>query len=130
MGRNRKPLLAAAALAAVAAVLLGLWYMTRPQTQEGEKQVTVEVIHADQTKKEFSYQTDAEYLGELLAQENLAEGESGPYGLYITTVDGETAQEGLRQWWAITKDGQRVDTGADVTPIADGDRFELTMSTY
>ena len=130
MGRNRKPLLAAAALAAVAAVLLGLWYMTRPQTQEGEKQVTVEVIHADQTKKEFSYQTDAEYLGELLTQENLAEGESGPYGLYITTVDGETAQEDLRQWWAITKDGQRVDTGADVTPIADGDRFELTMSTY
>ena len=130
MGRNRKPLLAAAALAAVAAVLLGLWYMTRPQTQEGEKQVTVEVIHADQTKKEFSYQTDAEYLGELLAQENLAEGEQGPYGLYITTVDGETAQEDLRQWWAITKDGQRVDTGADVTPIADGDRFELTMSTY
>lgn len=130
MGRNRKPLLAAAALAAVAAVLLGLWYMTRPQTQEGEKQVTVEVIHADQTKKEFSYQTDAEYLGELLTQENLAEGEQGPYGLYITTVDGETAQEGLRQWWAITKDGQRVDTGADVTPIADGDRFELTMSTY
>ena len=23
-----------------------------------------------------------------------------------------------------------VDTGADATPIADGDRFELTMSTY
>ena len=45
-------------------------------------------------------------------------------------MDGETAQDSLRQWWCITKGGEKVDTGVDATPIADGDHFELTMSTY
>ena len=45
-------------------------------------------------------------------------------------VDGETAQDSLNQWWCVTKGGERVNTGADLTPIADGDRFELTLSVY
>ena len=130
MKGNRKTLFAVAALAAVAALMLGLWYFTRPQAQEGAKTVVVEVVHSDETAKEFTYHTDLEYLGELLAAEELAQGEDGPFGLFITTVDGETAQDSLNQWWCITKGGERVDTGADATPIADGDRFELTMSTY
>lgn len=130
MKGNKKTLFAVAALAVAAALLLGIWYVTKPQTQAGAKTVAVEVVHSDAGAKEFTYHTDAEYLGELLLAEKLAEGEQGAYGLFITTVDGETAQESLRQWWCITKEGERVDTGADSTPIADGDRFELTMSTY
>lgn len=130
MRGNKKTLLAVAALAVVAALMLGLWYFTRPETQAGDKTVVVEVVHAGGNSREFTCQTDEEYLGALLLEEKLAEGEEGPYGLFITTVDGETAQDSLRQWWCITKEGERVDTGADTTPIADGDHFELTMSTY
>ena len=130
MRGNKKTLFAVAALAVVAALMLGLWYFTRPETQVGDKTVVVEVVHADGNSREFTCQTDEEYLGPLLLKEELAEGEEGAYGLFITTVDGETAQDSLRQWWCITKEGERVDTGVDTTPIADGDRFELTMSTY
>ena len=130
MKGNKKTLFAVAALAVVAALMLGIWYFTRPQAQEGAKTVVVEVVHADESAKEFTYHTDAEYLGELLLAEKLVEGEQGPYGLFITTVDGETAQDSLHQWWCITKGGDQVDTGADSTPIADGDHFELTLSTY
>ena len=130
MKGNRKTLFAVAALAVVAALMLGIWYFTRPQAQEGAKTVVVEVVHADESAKEFTYSTCAQYLGELLLDEKLAEGEQGPYGLFITTVDGETAQDSLRQWWCITKDGKQTETGADTVPIADGDHFELTMSTY
>lgn len=130
MRGNKKTLFAVAALAVVAALMLGLWYFTRPETQVGDKTVVVEVVHADGNSREFTCQTDEEYLGPLLLEEKLAEGEQGAYGLFITTVDGETAQDSLRQWWCITKEGERVDTGADTTPIADGDHFELTMSTY
>ena len=130
MRGNKKTLLAVAALAVAAALMLGLWYFTRPETQVGDKTVVVEVVHADGNSREFTCQTDEEYLGPLLLEEKLAEGEQGAYGLFITTVDGETAQDSLRQWWCITKEGERVDTGVDTTPIADGDRFELTMSTY
>lgn len=130
MRGNKKTLLAVAALAAAAALMLGLWHFTRPQAQAGDKTVAVEMVHADGSSREFAYQTDEEYLGPLLLEEKLAEGEQGAYGLFITTVDGETAQDSLRQWWCVTKGGERVDTGADTTPIADGDHFELTMSTY
>lgn len=130
MRGNKKTLFAVAALAVVAALMLGLWYFTRPETQAGDKTVVVEVVHADGNSREFTCQTDEEYLGPLLLEEKLAEGEQGAYGLFITTVDGETAQDSLRQWWCITKEGERVDTGVDTTPIADGDHFELTMSTY
>ena len=80
--------------------------------------------------KDFTYRTDAENLGQVLVEENLVQGEDSATGLFVTTVDGETAQDSLRQWWCVTKGGERVDTGADTTPIADGDHFELTMSTY
>ena len=130
MRGNKKTILAVAALAVAAALMLGLWYFTRPEPQAGSKAIAVEVVHGDGSSRDFTCQTDAEYLGEVLLAEGLAEGEQGAYGLFITTVDGETAQDSLRQWWCITKGGKRVDTGADATPIADGDRFELTLSTY
>ena len=130
MKGNRKTLFAVAALAVVAALMLGIWYFTRPQAQEGAKTVVVEVVHADESAKEVAYHTDAEYLGELLLAEKLVEGDDSGFGLFITTVDGETAQDSLRQWWCITKDGEQTETGADAVPIADGDHFELTMSTY
>ena len=130
MRGNKKTLFAVAALAVAAALMLGLWQLTRPQAQAGDKTVVVEVVHADESRREFTCRTGEEYLGPLLLEEKLAEGEMSAYGLFITTVDGETARESLRQWWCITKGGERVDTGADATPIADGDHFELTMSTY
>ena len=37
MRGNKKTLLAVAALAAAAALMLGLWYFTRPQAQAGDK---------------------------------------------------------------------------------------------
>mgnify|MGYP002510204696 CR=1 FL=1 len=130
MKEKRKTIYAAAALAVVAALMLGVWYFTSSRTQAGDKTVVIQVVHADAASKEFTCHTDAEYLGQLLLDEKLAEGEQSTYGLFITTVDGETAQDSLRQWWCITKGGEAVNTGADSTPIADGDHFELTMSTY
>ena len=126
--RGKKAWLPAAALVVVALLLLGIWYVNRPQGQAGDKTITVEVVHADESSREFTYQTSEEFLGPVLIEEGLVQGEEGTYGLFITTVDGETA--GGNQWWCITQDGQMVETGADTTPIADGDHFELTMSVY
>lgn len=126
--RGKKAWLPAAALVVVALLLLGIWYVNRPQGQAGDKTITVEVVHADESSREFTYQTSEEFLGPVLIQEGLVQGEESTYGLFITTVDGETAEG--NQWWCITQDGQMVETGADTTPIADGDHFELTMSVY
>ena len=98
-----------------------------PQPSDGEKNISVTVIHGDKTEKTFTYQTDAEYLGEVLTEEKLVTGDNGDYGLFITEADGETANESLQQWWCITKGGESVNTSADQTPIHDSDQFELTL---
>lgn len=98
-----------------------------PQPSGGGKNISVTVIHGDKTEKTFTYQTDAEYLGEVLIEEKLVTGDNGDYGLFITEADGETANESLRQWWCITKGGESVNTSADQTPIHDNDQFELTL---
>ena len=47
--------------------------------------------------------------------------------MFITEVDGETAEDSSQQWWCITKGGSTVNTSADQTPIEDNDAFELTL---
>lgn len=128
--RNRKTLLAAAALMIVASPHAGPLVLHQAPDPLGDKTVVVEVVHGDESAKEFTYHTDAEYLGQVLVEEKLVKGESSQFGLYITTVDGETAQESENQWWRVTQDGEMVNTGVDTTPVQDGDHFELTLSTY
>lgn len=124
----KKILLPIIALLAVIAVLFGIYRFTRPETNAGAKKITVEVVHKDASVKNFEYRTDLEYLGELLTSEGLASGEEGTYGLFITTVDNETADDASQEWWCITKDGEMLNTSADQTPIADGDKYELTLT--
>ena len=129
--KNRKLWLGLAALVIVAAGLLLVYRTFAPKPVEGSKTVTVEIVHGDGSTRTVELHTDAGYLGEALDEEaGLVEGEEGPYGLYIQTVDGETASDAARTWWCITKDGGEVTTSADLTPIADGEHYELTLMTY
>lgn len=99
-----------------------------PKNESGEaRSVTVTVVHGDKTSKDFTYSSTADSLGEALIEEGLIEGEEGPYGLFVKTVDGETADDGKEQWWCLTKGGDGVNTGVDSTPFSDGDSFEFTL---
>ena len=105
-----------------------LIYVTRPETSAGAKEIDIVVVHGDGSEKEFTYHTDEEYLGSVLLNEKLVEGETGEYGLFITSADGEEADPANQEWWCITKGGEQVNTGADTTPISSGDQFELTLT--
>ena len=106
MKKNTKLILAVAAVAALIAILLGVWFATRPETTQGAKTITVEVVHKDGSTKTFTCHTDEEYLGPVLDAENIAQGEEGPYGLYIKFADGEKAvYEEDGAFWALKKDG-------------------------
>lgn len=124
-----KIILALAMLLVVIVALLAVYRFTRPGSESGAKTITIDVIHRDASLKAFNYHTDREFLGEVLTDETLVSGESGPYGLFITTVDGETADDAAQEWWCITRDGEILNTSADQTPIADGDKYELTLTT-
>lgn len=145
--KNKKIIAILAVVLAVVIAAMGLVYhFYGPQTKldapetttavQGETQeqkqgttLTIEVILADGTKKAHEISTNANNLGDALTENELVEGTKGEFGLFITTVDGVKADDAKQQWWCITKGGEMVQTGADTTPIADGDKFELTLKT-
>lgn len=127
--KNKKSLIAAIVLAAVAAVLAGVYFVARPGTQAGVKTIRVDVVHADGSEKRFQYRTDEAYLGPVLLAEGLVEGENGPYGLTIYGVDGEKADWNENQsYWALFVGEEYATTGADATPVKDGDSFRLVYT--
>ena len=117
------------ALALLAGGMVAIYQKFRPQAVAGGKEFTVTVIHKDGTQKEFSYASDEEYLGAVLLSEGLIEGEQGPYGLMISTVDGEIADWNVDQgYWAVFIGEEYATTGVDTTPIHDGDSFKLVYT--
>ena len=129
MKKERKLIFACLGLAVLMAVFVLAYTMTRPETADGEKNVTVTVLHKDASSKTFTYQTNLEYLGELLLSEGLIVGEEGAYGLYITTVDGEDAVYEVDQsYWALYEGEEYAAQGIDQTPIVDGDQFSLVYT--
>lgn len=117
------------ALALVVAIFGGIFLYNMTLPTEGSKSLGISVVHGDESTKNFTLNTDAQYLSEALLEEKLVEGSEGEYGLFITVVDGEAADESKQQWWCITKGGEDVFTGASETVIADGEAYELTLKT-
>ena len=122
-----RPLLLVFAVLIAATVLCTACSQAEPQV--GVKTITVQIIVDGQDTVTKSITTEAEYLREALDGENLLIGEEGPYGLFVKTVNGVTADDAKQQWWCFTKGGADLFTGVDTTPIADGDTFEITLKT-
>lgn len=126
--KKKSTVIAAVVLVVLIAVAGLLYVKFKPATTQGEKEITVVVVHADKTEKTFTYQTDAEYLREVLEDNGLIAGDESEYGLFVKTVDGETADDSKQQWWCITKGGESLNTSVDQTPINDKDQFEFTLT--
>ena len=120
-------------LTTVAAMLCGCGKKKAKESESAPeaagKKITVTVIHADGTSKDFEYETNAENFGDVLREEKLAEGQESETGLFVTTVDGETADDSQQQWWKVSVNGEMAQKGVDETPVNDGDTFELALTT-
>ena len=126
--KNRSILIGVAILLVLVIAAQAVYNGARPQAQTGTKTITVEVVHKDESRKEFKITTSAENLRGALDQENLVQGSESEYGLFIETVDGETADSANQEWWAVTKDGTMTETGVEGVMIADGEHYELTLT--
>ncbi len=127
--RKSLPILGLAVFLILALALGALWYTVRPRPEAGEKNITVDVVHSDGREQQFSYITEEAYLGPLLVEEGLISGSESAYGLYVETVDGETADyDRDGSWWRLQCNGEDAQTGADTTPLRDGDIFCWTYT--
>lgn len=127
--KNKKIIIAVLALALVIAAMVGVWMGTRQEAVAGGKDITVTVVHSDGSGKDFTYHTDAEYLGEVILSEGLVEGLEGPYGLEIHAVDGEGASwEENQSYWALFIGEDYATTGADGIVLEDGGVYKLVYT--
>lgn len=107
----------------------GLWanatYLTDKEFGEGATTIKVEVKAEDKTVT-FTVKTDKKTVGEALLDNELIAGEDGDYGLYVTTVNGMTADYDADQsYWAFYIDGEYAMTGVDSTDITEGATYQL-----
>ena len=125
---NKKIWIAVIALVAVIGLMAGIWFLTRPETDEGSKTITVTVVHQNGSEKVFTYHTDEEFLGAVLYAEGLIKAEGVDDGMF-NIVDGEKADWNENQsYWSLYEGEEYAMQGVDTTPISDGDSFKLVYT--
>ena len=128
---NKKNWIVLIALVVVVALLVGVYFATRPRGNDDMKAFTVTITHKDGTQKVLNCKSDAEMVGDYLQAEGLVKGEDGAYGLYIHEVDGERAvYEEDGAFWAFYVDGEQSLTGVDQTALEEGQNYELRYEVY
>ena len=128
--KNKKLLVALIAFVAVIAVVVGIWFATRPEPAAeptGDMlKYTVIVVHADGAEKTYNYETEGGNLGPALVKEGLVA--AADNGLY-TTIDGVTADWNVDQsYWAFYIGDEMATFGIDDAVIHDGDVFKLVYT--
>ena len=85
---------------------------------EGETTFYVTVKDVDGTVTKFLIHTDAKTVGEALLAVDLIAGDESEYGLYVTSVNGITADwEAEKAYWAFYIGEEYAQTGVDATDI-------------
>ena len=88
------------------------------QLGEGEKSFAVSVVNAEGNEAKYEILTDKEYVGEALTEIGFIDGEEGPYGLYVKTVDCLTVDyDKDGKYWAFYINGEYATEGVDKTAI-------------
>ena len=130
--KTNKKVFALIAIVLVAALMAGVYVMTRPKAVEGGKNVTVVIVYEDGTEKKLEYATDLEYLSELLLEKELATGyTSEEYGFTIEAVDGITldwSKDGA--YWALYEGDEYATTSAAGIVLVDGGIYKLVYEKF
>jgi len=129
--KNKKTLYSVIGIILAIAIMFGLYKAFGPKAQSGSKSVTVEVVDDKGDIKAYGEKTDAEFLKEVMDEISKTtdfsyEGTDSEYGLYITAINGITADYNTDgAYWAIYVNDEYGMYGADQQPVADGDKYSF-----
>ncbi len=93
---------------------------------QGSTVFTFVVVDGEGNEKVFEIHTDKTTVGDALLEEKLIEGEQGPYGLYVKTVNGTTLdydKDGM--YWSFYINGEYAMTGVDTTNVEEGTTYSF-----
>lgn len=87
----------------------------------GKNFFTLVVTDLDGNESTTAIQTNETTVGEALLKAGIIQGEDGPYGLFVKTVNGITLDfDKDGKYWAFYVDGAYATSGAEKTPIEQG----------
>ena len=93
--------------------------------------ITIAVTTKAGETTEHQVTTTGTTLADALVDSGMVEENYDDYGLFFNTVNGETADYSVDQsYWALSKDGEYLMTGASSTEIADGEHYEVTYTIF
>lgn len=126
--KNKKKLLGLGALVVIIAVFSLVYVKFSEKPVEGSKEITIEVINSKEESTMYELKTDAEFLEQAMKEaEGLEfEAEDGPYGLAVSSVNGEEAVfEENAAYWGFFVNGEYCNYGISEQPVNDGDAFQI-----
>lgn len=96
---------------------------------EGATSFSFTVVDLEGNETAYEIHTDETTVGAALLAVGLIEGDEGEYGLYVTAVNGITADWDKDQtYWAFYVDGEYGMTGVDVTEITAGTAYSFVLT--
>lgn len=120
------------AMVALLVAALALVYVTfSEKAVEGKKDIIIEVVMADGTSSVYEVDTDAEYLIEAMEDADglTFEGEEGPYGFAVNTINSVTANlDSGNSYWGFFVNGEYCNYGVSQQPVEDGDAFRIVYT--
>lgn len=126
---NKKHIIWAIVAVLLVAALATAYFLTRPGGTLGPKEFTLVIVHKDGTEKTMDMHSREEFLGPVLQEKGIIEGDMGDYGLYIKKVDGEKAvYEEDNAYWAFYVGDEQAPRGVDQTPIENGATYRLVYT--
>lgn len=121
-------------IAAMALNFTGCGSNTTPETtaaQAESAEVSFTFVVTDLEGKDTSFEitTGKATVGEALLEEGLIAGEDSQYGLYVTSVNGITADWDKDQtYWAFYINGEYATTGVDSTDVVAGTTYSFVLT--
>lgn len=93
----------------------------------GETQFYLDIAF-ESDEKHYDVHTNQKTVGAALEELKIIKGEQGPYGMYISSVEGEEhVYENGGKYWAFYEDGQYASKGIDLTEIENGKTYALKV---
>ena len=135
--KKRNLLIGAGVFVALIALVLIIYNLNKPQAQpevtnEGSKNIIIEVKDSEGNVTTYEVTTDAEFLRQAMDEaEGLTyDGSDSEFGMMVEVVNGEQAIYAEdNAYWAFYVNGEYGQYGIDSQPVTDGDTYSIVYET-
>lgn len=128
MNKMMRLILCTVLIAAMALMAVGCGSKSAETTAPGVS-FTFVVTDLEGNESTFDITTSKATVGEALLDEGLIAGENSEYGLYVTSVNGMTADwDNDQTYWAFYIDGEYAMTGVDATEVTEGATYSFVLT--